>query len=75
MRVQVIVDRFEEQKAVLLAGDEEVQVLWPRNMLPANVQEGDILQVDLLIDIEATQQARVAAENLLQELLKKNQDG
>ncbi len=75
MRMQVIVDRFEERKAVLLAGDEEVQVLWPRNMLPPNVQEGDIIQVDLMIDIEATQQARVAAENLLQEVLKKNQDG
>ncbi|HEY3426823.1 MAG TPA: DUF3006 domain-containing protein [Negativicutes bacterium] len=75
MRVQVIVDRFEERQAVLLAGDEEVPVLWPRNMLPPNVQEGDILQVDFVIDIEATQQARVAAENLLQEVLKKNQDG
>lgn len=71
--MRAIIDRFEETKAVLLLGeDEDVQVAWPRQFLPDNAQEGDILQFDFQIDSVATSLARAEAETLLHEVLKNN---
>ena len=71
--MRAVIDRFEDTKAVLLLGeDEEVQAVWPRQFLPANAQEGDILQLDFWIDSEATALARAEAEALLQQVLNSN---
>lgn len=71
--MRAVIDRFEGAKAVLLLGEaEEVQAVWPRQFLPANVQEGDILQFDFRIDSEATSLARSEAEALLQQVLNSN---
>ncbi|MHC1759164.1 MAG: DUF3006 domain-containing protein [Negativicutes bacterium] len=71
--MRAVIDRFEDTKAVLLLGEtEEIQAVWPRQFLPANVQEGDILQFDFRIDSEATSLARSEAEALLQQVLKGN---
>ena len=72
MLIKAVIDRFEGNKAILLLGDEEVQVVWPRGFLESQAQEGDILQVDLQIDPIATKAAKVEAENLLQQILAKN---
>jgi len=72
MQIQAVVDRFEGKKAVLLVGDDEVQVVWPKHILPNDVQEGDILFMDLKIDREATAAAQAEAENLLKQILEKN---
>ena len=75
MRIQAVIDRFEGNKAVLLVGDDEVQVAWPRHLLPSEVEEGDILSMALQIDSEATAAARGEAESLLKQILAKNQEG
>jgi len=72
MEIKAVIDRFEGNKAVLLVGNDEVQVLWPRLILPALVQEGDILHLDLAIDREATAKAKADADSLLQEILENN---
>jgi len=72
MEIKAVIDRFEGNKAVLLVGNDEVQVLWPRLILPALAQEGDILRLDLAIDREATAKAKADAESLLQEILENN---
>lgn len=72
MQIKAVIDRFESDKAVLLIGDEEVQVVWPRQFLDSKAQEGDILQLDLQIDQLATQAAKAEAESLLQQILAKN---
>lgn len=72
MQIKAVIDRFEGNKAVLLVGDEEVQVVWPRQFLASGVQEGDILQIDLQIDQIATEAAKAEAESLLQQVLAKN---
>lgn len=72
MQHKAVIDRFEEEKAVLLVGDAQVQVIWPRDLLPADAAEGDYLQIMLLVDQEATQAAREEAEQLLCQLLKEN---
>ncbi|MDD4600330.1 hypothetical protein SDC9_11361 [bioreactor metagenome] len=74
MRLTAVIDRFEEQIAVLLIGEDEIPVSWPRTALPEDVQEGDILQLTIAIDGEATQMARSEADNLLRQLLRKNQE-
>lgn len=75
MQVQAVIDRFEGNKAVLLVGDGEVQVVWSKEILPREVKEGDILAIDLQVDQEATLAAKAEAEKLLQEILERNQEG
>jgi len=71
--MRAVIDRFEGNKAILLLGEnEDVQVAWPRQFLPCEVQEGDILQFDFRIDTVATSFAKVEAEALLQQILDQN---
>lgn len=72
MQIKAVIDRFEGNKAILLLGEEEVQVVWPRQFISSDAQEGDILQIELQIDPVATQAARAEAESLLQQVVAKN---
>jgi len=74
MNVKAVIDRFEENKAVLLVGEDERQVVWPKKMLPDEVAEGDILQVHFEVDTVATIAAKREAALLLKAVLDKNQD-
>ena len=75
MKMQAVIDRFEGKKAILLLGDDEVQVVWPLHMLPSEVKEGDVVRIDFQVDHEATIAAKVEAESLLKQILAKNQEG
>jgi len=75
MKVVAVIDRFEGNKAVLLLGDEEIQVIWPRKGLPVEVKEADILTINLQIDAEATYAAKTEAESLLKDIVEKNEKG
>lgn len=67
-----VIDRFEENFAVLLVGEEEVKVNFPKKLLPSSLEEGDWLKIDIAYDEKATEQARKEAEELLRELQAKN---
>lgn len=69
MQIKAVIDRFEDGRAVLLAGDREEAVRWPKALLPEGAKEGDILRVSLAVDADATRQAREEAETLLRQLL------
>ena len=64
--VKAVVDRFEENKAVILVGDDEEQLIVDRKQLPTGTKEGHWLLVWLegkrlikaKIDEDATEQAR-----------------
>jgi hypothetical protein len=71
VRIQAVIDRMENDKAVILLGDKENQLVWPLSELPSGVHEGHILQIDVTIDEAATQRARAEAEALLQEIIQK----
>ncbi len=75
MKVFVVIDRFEGNKAVLLLGDEEIQVIWPRESLPDVAKEGDMVTIELQVDHEATSAAKAEADRLLKEIIKRNQEG
>ncbi len=51
MEVQAVVDRFEEDKAVLLVGEEEEQLVVSRAELPEGVKEGDWLRARIEDDV------------------------
>lgn len=74
MRVRVVVDRVEGDKAVLFVGSDETGTIWPRDCLPAGAGEGDVLFFDLNRDEKATRQAREEAAELLRQLTKTEKD-
>jgi hypothetical protein len=72
MQIKAVVDRFEHDKAILLIGESEVSVVWPRTSLPSTVKEGDHLKLEIAIDKNSTADARLKAEQLLKSLLDDN---
>lgn len=74
MQLKTVIDRFEGDKAILLLGEDEVAVSWPRNMLPSDAEEGDILRIQFDRDIEATRSARYEAEQLLRQVIDRSQE-
>ncbi len=74
MRIRAVLDRYEGEKAVLLVGDDEASVAWPRALLPDGAKEGDVLWVALSVDEQATREAREEAEELLRQLLDANRN-
>jgi hypothetical protein len=73
MKTKAVVDRFEDDKAVVLVGEEEDRLVVPRSSLPPGVKEGDWLQVDVeddrvlsaaLDEDETTQAKQRIAEKL-----------
>ena len=69
--IYAVIDRFEEDKAVLLAGDEEDRKRnFPRRLLDKNLKEGDYVTIDIKYDDEATQNAKEEVASLLNSLKK-----
>lgn len=54
MRVVAVLDRFDGERGVLLVGQDEEEWKISRSKLPENVRVGDVIQVEMNIDIYAT---------------------
>ncbi|HJG07103.1 MAG TPA: DUF3006 domain-containing protein [Megamonas hypermegale] len=70
--LSAVIDRFEEDKAVLLIGDEEIKVNFPRKLLDKSLKEGDYITLDIKYDAKATKEAQEEVQNLLKSLKEKN---
>lgn len=70
--LSAVIDRFEEDKAVLLIGDEEIKVNFPRKLLDKKLKEGDYITLDIKYDAKATKEAQEEVQNLLKSLKEKN---
>mgnify|MGYP001777740101 FL=1 len=70
--LSAVIDRFEEDKAVLLVGDEEIKINFPRKLLDKNLKEGDYITLDIKYDAKATKEAQEEVQNLLKSLKEKN---
>ena len=68
--IYAVIDRFEEDKAVLLAGDEEIKINFPRRLLDKTLKEGDYVTINIKYDDEATQKAKEEVASLLNSLKK-----
>ncbi len=72
MSEKAVIDRFEEEWAVLLVGEEQQQLIVPRQSLPPEAKEGHWLRVEVegdkllsaVIDLEETDRVsqRIAAK-------------
>ena len=65
--ISAYLDRFEGNLAVLLLGDEEKKVNFPKSFLPEEAGEGDYLKIEISRDEEKTAEAEAEALKLLQE--------
>jgi hypothetical protein len=72
--MKATLDRIEGGMAVLLVrGDESLQVNVPLALLPPDCKEGDILEITITRDVEATGEAKERVSNLLERLKSKSQ--
>ncbi|HTY91216.1 MAG TPA: DUF3006 domain-containing protein [Methanocella sp.] len=71
--MKATIDRMEDGWAVLLLrADESIEFELPVCMLPGGSGEGDILDIDISKDIEATKVATERVSGLIEKLKKKN---
>lgn len=70
--LSAVIDRFEEDKAVLLIGDEEIKVNFPRKLLDKKLKEGDYITLDIKYNAKTTKEAQEEVQNLLKSLKDKN---
>lgn len=70
--ISAVIDRFEEDKVVLLVGEDEQKVVFPKNLLDENLREGDYLSIDIKYDEVATKKAVAEIEDLLKSLKNDN---
>ena len=72
---KVTLDRIEENIAVLLVRDEEkIKINVPIFLLPKGSQEGDILDITIVRDVQETEDAKERVSSLLEKLRNKNKD-
>ena len=70
--ISAVIDRFEEDKVVLLVGEDEQKVVFPKNLLDENLKEGDYLSIDIKYEEVATKKAVAEIEDLLKSLKNDN---
>lgn len=70
--ISAVIDRFEEDKVVLLVGEDEQKVVFPKNLLDENLKEGDYLSIDIKYNEVATKKAVAEIEDLLKSLKNDN---
>ena len=70
--ISAVIDRFEEEKVVLLVGEDEQKVVFPKNLLDENLKEGDYLSIDIKYDEVATNKAVAEIKDLLKSLKNDN---
>lgn len=71
--MKAVIDRFEEDYAVVLFGDEEIKVDIPRVLLPGEAEEGSWLKISFELDEEETRRRKERIKDLLEKLKNKTQ--
>jgi len=69
--MKAVVDRFENDDAVMFFGNDEQQVIIPRKMLPEGTREGSWLKITFELDSEGENNQRARVQNLLDKLKSK----
>lgn len=68
-----VIDRFEDDWAVIETLEESiVHFNIPKNLLPQNAKEGDVLNIDISIDEKRTRQRRNEIQDKLNSLKKED---
>jgi Mor family transcriptional regulator len=67
--MNLIIDRFEEDKAILITDDNQT-IVWPKNKLPAGLKEGSALTLAIVNDKIRSEESQKLAKDILNEILK-----
>ncbi|NLK01236.1 MAG: DUF3006 domain-containing protein [Clostridia bacterium] len=70
--MRAVVDRFEGDQAILLFGEDEFQVAFPRDLLPEDTREGSWLNVNFELDTEGSEKQKEKISGLLDKLKNKH---
>jgi hypothetical protein len=68
MNLNLTIDRFEEDKAVLKTSDNK-SIVWPKDKLPQSAQEGSVLSFVISGNAAADADSQELAKNILNEIL------
>ncbi|TYQ18099.1 UNVERIFIED_CONTAM: Protein of unknown function (DUF3006) [Acetivibrio alkalicellulosi] len=69
--MKAIIDRIEENYAVVLFGEEEIKVDIPLELLPNGAKEGSWLNINFSLDSEGEKKQKEKISNLLNKLKNK----
>ena len=73
MDIEVTIDRFENDNAVLKTKDGDT-VIWPKNKLPAEAKEGKIFIFSIMNEEQKEADKKELAKNILNEILSSGED-
>lgn len=68
MLIKFTIDRFEQDKAVLVESNG-FSVVWPKNKLPENAREGSLLSFEIIENAELEKRNRQTAKDILNEII------
>ena len=68
LKIQAVVDRFEDDNAILLIGEDDQQAIFPAANLPQGLSEGDYIRMKISYDAKTTKAAAEESARLLNEL-------
>lgn len=76
MLIQLIIDRFEGEYAVLESQSQNFFIFnFPRSLLPKGVKEGSVLRFNIDLDEKETETRRKNIQEQLDNLKEKDQGG
>lgn len=68
MLIELTIDRFENEKAILKTENNEI-IVWPKNKLPKNSKEGSIIAFSIADSNDQKNNNKQLAKNILNEIL------
>lgn len=71
VEIQVFYDRKEAGWAILLVGENSVQVDWPADLLPEDAVPGQYLKLTMEVDHKSTQDSKSRIEDLIKKLINR----
>jgi hypothetical protein len=75
VRMKAVIDRIEGKLAVLLMGEDgSIKVNMPLILLPEGCKEGDVLDITISRNENATSSAKDRSKSLIEKLKRKGQD-
>lgn len=72
MIIKLTVDRFEEDKAVLLTENQKI-IIWPKSELPSKTRPGQIITMKILDNEQESKEQKQLAKAILNEILNTGQ--
>ena len=72
--VRFTIDRFEAQWAVLETPEGKT-INYPRNLLPKDAKEGDVFDLNINMNQEATEERKTNIKGIVDDLKKKDKGG